>query len=306
MKPSESNIEDVKSFFVDRQADVEAIRNTLLGDDASLPVYFITGDIDMGKTWLLHHLYLECQEEGWLTIFIDFRYGRGFTNYVSILEDIQMTLGQKFSRYLQRTAEMLQIKLDLGTDEGDAGVGINIGEGAELSNVDFSGQFAGRDIVNIREFYVQLKDHRLLQQLHVIQPLTQAFIEDLIQFIGDKPVIFLFDDIGNVDHETLDVETRRWLIGDFVRPLCRHTELKNVRFIITQNGESEEELVRLLGRLAKRQVLKPFEEDAVFDIYKTYLVEKHQFDPDQVTDFALSVFHRQVKGVPGAMYDALI
>lgn len=304
MKPRSRTLRKINSLFVDRDVEIEHFKRDLQPDDAEVPVYYITGENDIGKSWLLYKFYMECDAQGWLTMMIDFSQGHGrFTDYLSILREIQLTLEQPFERYQERTAKALQIPVvKVLTGAGDAGRAVDVDADAKVEGVTLSGQFAARDINN---FYIQVRNRDTLRQIDVISQLTEAFLEDLVEYVGDRSIIFLFDDIGSrADGEPfLDSQTRRWLIRDFIIPLCDDM-LPTARFVITQRDELEPGLQTMLSDLVKRHTLTEFsgDENSLFEIYRTYLVSRHGIPATSVSDEMLKLFHHVVKGKPAMMF----
>jgi len=298
------NLRKVESLFVDRDFEITCFRRVFHPDGADRPVYYIIGENEIGKSWLLYKFYMECVAQGWLTIMIDFSRAQGaITDYLSILREIQITLEQPFKRYQERTAKALQIQIPvIQTGAGDAGRAVDIDQGAEIKGVEFSGQFAARDIIN---FYVQLGNQNVLRQIDGIRQLTEAFLEDLKEYVGKRWIIFLFDEIGSDAKGTvfLDSQTRRWLIEDFIIPLC--DDLPTARFVITQRDELERNLQTMLSDLVIRHTLTEFkgDENSIFEIYRTYLT-KDGIDPTLVNDALLNIMHSWVQGRPAKMSTA--
>lgn len=301
MKPNDRLLKPVQDLFVDRDPETRFFRKTLCSAATDQRIYHIAGDQDIGKSFLLFHFYIECQHSNCLAVWIDFSKGHGqFTNYLGVLRDIQLTLEQPFENYQRRTAENLQIPVIVKTGSGDSGKAVQIDDGAQLEGqITLSGQFAARDINN---FYLQVSNRdQVLQQTGAIRQLTEAFIDDLVEFTGERMILFFFDDIGSDPQGKpyLDPQTRKWLVEEFILPL--YDRLPTARFVITQRDPPEAWLQTALFGIAETETLKEFPEDQAYSIYREYLVKKHKFPAEVVNPLVLGMFHDSVKGQPAMM-----
>ncbi|MBN2146749.1 MAG: hypothetical protein JW726_05140 [Anaerolineales bacterium] len=299
MKPQPAVLKMVDSLFVDRENELQYAQANLWSPaTAQKRIYYVTGAGAIGKSWLLYRYYQEATRHGCLGIWIDFSRA-AFDNYLAVLRDIQHTLGQPFERFQQRTEENLRIYLpEVHTGAGDAGEGIHIGNGARVREVEIDGEIAGRDI---NTFYLEIGDLTILQQSHAVTSLTEAFLDDLSNFLGDRKTIFLFDDIGSSAErgiEGLNSRTCQWLIEEFVLPL--HDRLPQTAFVLTQTGGTGPDTLLFY---AKKHTLTEFEGDQqqIYTIYRTYL-EKMGLDANQVDDGLLNKLHAQVQGNPAKLF----
>jgi hypothetical protein len=304
MKPAKSILNTVEKLFVDRDGPLKSFRGEVQIDNTEKHVYFISGPHTIGKSWFVLKLYNECSNENWLTVWIDFSCSvSGITDYVSILKEVHLELGKPFSKFQEETNNALQIKnpvFQIQTGEGNGGTGTAINGEAHLDHVTLSGQSAARDIinVNINNFYEELYLRKaVLSQACVISRITEAFFDDLVEYVGNKPIIFFFDDIGKDKDgkDILDSQTRRWLIEDFVSQLCER--LPSARFVITQEGDIDPTLQTALFSIAKKCTLKEFgaEGESVLEIYQTYL-NKNGIQNQQIE--SLRFVHKVLKGRP--------
>jgi hypothetical protein len=168
---------------------------------------------------------------------------------------------------------------------------------ARLKGVSI-GQAAGRDI---NTFYIQIKDLEILQQYPALTLLTEAFQDDLVDFLGEQEAVFLFDDIGDSADGSvtyLDSRTRQWLIEEFILPL--HERLPRVRFVLTQTGGTGPDSLLFY---AQKHTLTEFRGDqaALFAIYRAYL-DKRGYPASQVNDETLQKLHEAVQGQPGKLF----
>jgi hypothetical protein len=193
--------------------------------------------------------------------------------------------------------ELPAIRVNTGVGAG--GTGAEIGVNAILVNVTLSGQFAGR-VIN--QFYIQVSySGERLRQLDVIQGITRAFREDLIDYTKVKPVVFFFDDIGSGPdgNPFLDAQTRAWLIKEFVVPLSNQA---GIRFVLTQREAVGIDIKSALFDRMKNYHLEEFkgDEPTLFAIYRQYLSEKHGMG--DVSDRELKMYHILTKGFPAKMF----
>lgn len=296
MRPAIRSLDDVKALFIDRADEVDYFREDLWPGESELPVYYITGGSEIGKTWLLRKFYLECNSQSLLNVMLDFNAWE-FTDYMAILLEIQGAFaGHDFRHFREQTAQAaLEAHPRISPGPGDAGQAISI-TGGDVSDLKISdSQLAARDMYNI---YLQNSDH--LSRPHLVTNITKAFLDDLVEYVGDRIVIFMFDDIGK---DSLDSRTRRWLIQEFVVPLC-HGLLPGARFVITQKEKPVIELETALDRWTEWHTLTEFsgDERTLFELYRTYLVEKHGIPAGEVSDAMLLFFHRLVQGKPAKMF----
>lgn len=300
MKPIDRLLNQAEALFVDRDPENKFFENKLRSAATEQRIYYIQGDEAIGKSFLLFHFYKHCLNSNCMSVWIDFSKGQGqFTNYLGVLRDIQLTLEQPFENYQRRTADNLQIPVTVKTGSGDSGKALEIGEDVELEGVTLSGQYAARDINN---FYLQVSNRdQALQQSSAIRQLTEAFLDDLTEFVNEQMIIFFFDDIGSDPQGKpyLDPQTRRWLVEDFILPL--YDRLPTARFVITQYDKPEAWLQTAIFEIAEFHTLKEFPEEEAYAIYRTYLVDKHNFPPDDINPLVLGMFHDRVKGQPSLM-----
>jgi len=304
MRPADSTLDRVKTLFVDRTDEVNYFQTDLWPGASQRPVYYITGEIEIGKSWLLHRFYLECATRSDVqAVMIDFSYGQGqFTDYRGILNDIKASLDDQaiFYRYLNSIAGALHLPVKVETGAGDASKAVEIADGAQAQNVKLDGQYAGRDIINI-----YLQDSNFLREPRLRTQITQAFLQDLVEYLGNRTIFFLLDDIGASaqGQAYLDSDTRRWLIREFVIPLCKN-KLLTARFVITQRDELETDLQTDLDPFTESHPLTGFAGDqkTLYELYRTYLVEKQKIPAEQISDMLLYLFHQQVQGKPAMMF----
>lgn len=298
MQVDDNTLESVSKFFVARNTELTDFQKLLQNNgNGSPPVFCVTGDNEIGKTWLLHRCYKECLGSGtWRPLPVFFSLGN-LTDYVTILRDIHGTLGQPFPRYQRSVAERLKLELPaitVNTGEGDGGTGAEISGDAQLEDVSISGQFAGRDI---NQFYFQVSNSgESLRQLDVIQGITKAFREDLIEYSKKEPVVFFFDDIGS---DFLVAQTRTWLIKEFVVPLSNQ---EGIRFVLTQREAVGIDIKSALINRLQNYHLEEFkgDEPTLFAIYRKYLSENHGMG--DISDRELRMYHKLTNGFPAQMF----
>jgi hypothetical protein len=86
MQVDDNTLERVSKFFIARNAELADFQKLLQKSGAgSSPVLCVTGDNEIGKTWLLHRYYKECLDSGsWQPLPVFFNLGN-LTDYVTIL-----------------------------------------------------------------------------------------------------------------------------------------------------------------------------------------------------------------------------
>jgi hypothetical protein len=191
--------------------------------------------------------------------------------------------------------------------EGDYAGGDMFKGDMNLSATDRSAISLSGDILQIENFYVHVDNQNTQRKPYIIPKLTAAFLRDLVAFVGDRPILFLFDDIGTPgSEEHLDPKTRDWLIEDFIVPLCEGA-LSSARFVITHTGELEVSLLQQLYGYFQPHTLAivDSDENKRLAIYEEFLLN-HGIDKEKLGQEKLREFDQMTSGKPGKMFKRMI
>lgn len=276
-----SNLTD---WFVNRLKQMDGFAK-MLARQTPKQIMVIEAPAELGKSWTLQRLQVDCRGQGVLVALVDFR-DRQPWDYLLLTRQLRDQLGNEhFNLLTTLINQSTTIHINLTTSEGSGGpVNLNLAtEGGQISSSPVTiGDIAGGTIVKDNQFVVHADSETARRAIEL--RITDAFVDALKVLSQTHPVVLLFD-----SYEDATAEADRWLRFSFLTKI-RDALLPNVIVIIA--GRTAPSIDPSWQPFVARTGLAPLEEIFV----REYIVEKRK-----LTGLDLATIIRTCGGHPGLL-----
>lgn len=272
-----SNLSD---WFVNRLKQIDGF-SKMVARQTAKQIMVIEAPAELGKTWTLQRLLLDCRAQTVNAALIDFRERQAW-DYLLLVRQFRDQLGAAHFNALTdviNQATTLNVNFTTSTTAGGP-VNLNLAtEGSQISDSTLQiGDVAGGNIVKDNHFVVHADSATARRSIEL--RITDAFIDSLKTLSQAQPVVLMID-----SYEDATAEADRWLRFAFLTRI-RDALLPNV--IVLLAGRKAPEIDQTWQPVVARTGLTPFEESFV----KEYIIEKRKLSGlDLATVFRVSGGH---------------